>query len=132
MLDVFYYSTDLPSPPQKRALTFWGRIGISSYFIKKSGELPSPHQLLKDQEPEVKTSHPVHGAMSIYRHCTMAGLVLETHKSECYTEKADGDANELLMSQSPSVINKQHSDLWVSRMAGIATTYISGIGFHHM
>ena len=65
MLDVFYYSTDLPSPPQKRALTFWGRIGISSYFIKKSGELPSPHQLLKDQELEVKASHPVHGAMSV-------------------------------------------------------------------
>ena len=70
------------------------------------------------------TSHPVHGAMSVYRHCTMAGLVLETHKSECYTEKADGDANELLMSLSPSVINKQHSDFWESRMAYIAIVLI--------
>ena len=60
------------------------------------------------------------------------GLSLRLIKSECYTEKADGDANERLMSLSPSVINKQHSDLWVSRVAGIATTYISGIGFHHI
>ena len=35
MLDVFYYSTDLPSPQKKRTLTFWVRKGISSYFIKK-------------------------------------------------------------------------------------------------
>ena len=54
----------------------------------------------------------------------MAGLVLETHKSECYTEKTDGDANQLLMSLSPSVINKQHSDFWESRMAYIAIVLI--------
>jgi hypothetical protein len=54
-----------------------------------------------------------------------AGLVLEAHKSECYDEETDGDADQLLMSLSPSVINKQHSDLWGSRMADISKTFIS-------
>ena len=62
----------------------------------------------------------------------MAGLVLDTHKSECYTEKTDGNANELLMSLSPSVINKQHSDLWVSRMAYTKTIFIFGINLHNI
>ena len=54
----------------------------------------------------------------------MAGLVLETHKSECYTEKTDGDANQLLMSLSPSVSKGQHSDFWESRMVYIAIVFI--------
>ena len=60
----------------------------------------------------------------------VAGLVLDNHKSECYAEKTDGDANQLLMSLSPSVINTQHFDLWLSRMAYTVTALISRINLH--
>ena len=62
----------------------------------------------------------------------LAGLVLDAHKSERYTGSNDGEAGQLLMSLSPSVMTHKRPDLWTSRMADIATTFISGSNLHHI
>ncbi len=58
-----------------------------------------PIQLLKDLEPEVREAATL----------PTAGLVLDAHNYACYTEKTDGEANQLLMSLSPSVKRIEHA-----------------------